>query len=790
MSEKPQAQPQSESPEEIPNNSFMPGKKFNLPDGTVIEVAYDNGDRTFGVTETDRDGKLRLLSMSEGDLRGLNDSLLMTDEEVSENYQRNMAEGADEDTKPSGGFDVDAEVAQAQSRLEEAPIAVADISEIAEPEPTGEGGPQESSVESGEFEVATPEEASPAAALELKSARTLDQVQAELAAARSKRGNLMDRDTDRGRELRDKIQALMNEEDVLKKQENKGAPSSSTEKPRSSTLDYLDDMVANKQAEFDALSDADKAGDEGKALQNDIAVLKEQKKAVEAILDGKTEEKSGDTALRSSTLDYLDDMVANKQAEFDALSDADKAGDEGKALQNDIAVLKEQKKAVEAILDGKTEEKSGDTALEEKDQKAEKAKALRDQFENNRKEVMEKYKEDYDAKIRELSEVNAKLATKFWGRRKNRERAQQLEAEIAGINKNISRDFLKASKESGRYDLEIDSPKELEQAVWQMKADDLVELAVSADRELFNETTARLVERQENRNKFQRFLANAGQKWINKGKGVPNALAGFGTGFATSSIATAFGATMPVSAAILTVVGGAGTAATYAGSREASIADMVDARKSEGYKLDERMFDGLKATIGAETERMIAEAVKGKGKYVAAASGDLSGALMRGQRERSIDRNNKITLGAGLRALTFAGAFVGGAKAGAMTAEMAKDLFASPDAGAISGKELPVADFDRGRYPDLGGFEFPSDAGRITRGEGWFSQFADMGMTPEQARAMFNDSSVMERLVDSGAAYVDNSARIGGYGINLPSNGYLSDAAMNIIKEAATAKGF
>lgn len=323
-----------------------------------------------------------------------------------------------------------------------------------------------------------------------------------------------------------------------------------------------------------------------------------------------------------------------------------------------------------------------------------------------------------------------------------------------------------------------------------MKADDLVELAVSADRELFNETTARLVERQENRNKFQRFLANAGQKWINKGKGIPNALAGFGTGFATSSIATAFGATMPVSAAILTVVGGAGTAATYAGSREASIADMVDARKSEGYKLDERMLDGLKATIGAETERMIAEAVKGKSKYVAAASGDLSGALMRGQRERSIDRNNKITLGAGLRALTFAGAFVGGAKAGAMTAEMAKNLFTSPDAGAISGKELPVADFDRGRYPDLGGFEFPSDAGRITRGEGWFSQFADMGMTPEQARAMFNDSSVMERLVDSGAAYVDNSARIGGYGINLPSNGYLSDAAMNIIKEAATAKGF
>ena len=79
--------------------------------------------------------------------------------------------------------------------------------------------------------------------------------------------------------------------------------------------------------------------------------------------------------------------------------------------------------------------------------------------ENVHEEVMENYSEEYNAKLRELSEINAKLATRFWGRRKNKERAQQLEAEIASINKNISRDFLKASKEAGRYDLEIENSK-------------------------------------------------------------------------------------------------------------------------------------------------------------------------------------------------------------------------------------------------------------------------------------------------------------------------------------------
>lgn len=87
-------------------------------------------------------------------------------------------------------------------------------------------------------------------------------------------------------------------------------------------------------------------------------------------------------------------------------------------------------------------------------------------------------------------------------------------------------------------------------------------------------------------------------------------------------------------------------------------------------------------------------------------------------------------------------------------------------------------------------FEFPAGASHITTGEGWYHQFVDMGMTQEQAQQIFNDPDVMNKLVDQGVAYVDNSSTIGGYGIRMPIGAELPSQSMDTIKQAMLAKGF
>lgn len=87
-------------------------------------------------------------------------------------------------------------------------------------------------------------------------------------------------------------------------------------------------------------------------------------------------------------------------------------------------------------------------------------------------------------------------------------------------------------------------------------------------------------------------------------------------------------------------------------------------------------------------------------------------------------------------------------------------------------------------------FEFPVDASQISPGEGWYHQFADMGLTQQQAELLFSDHDLMNKLVEQGAAYVDNSATIGGYGISMPASGNLSPEVMNTIRQAIVAKGF
>lgn len=123
-----------------------------------------------------------------------------------------------------------------------------------------------------------------------------------------------------------------------------------------------------------------------------------------------------------------------------------------------------------------------------------------------------------------------------------------------------------------------------------------------------------------------------------------------------------------------------------------------------------------------------------------------------------------------------------GAAATSITTLIVHNITAAP---AAVGGVLPKTGFPTSQLP-----EFQPGADDIARGEGWLHQFRDMGMTVKQAHAMFSDSSVMKQLVSAHAAYADNSARIGGFGINLPKSGHLSAKAMEIIGKAMVAKGF
>ncbi len=523
MSEKPQAQPQSESPEEIPNNSFMPGKKFNLPDGTVIEVAYDNGDRTFGVTETDRDGKLRLLSMSEGDLRGLNDSLLMTDEEVSENYQRNMAEGADEDTKPSGGFDVDAEVAQAQSRLDakakqlendaladseakfpsghdEAPIAVADSSETAEPEPTGEGGPQESSVKSGEPEVATSE--------------GFDDIHSRLARNLGLDANEAPADNNRAGDPEDDFDAvygrLANSLGLDQEQ-----ASSSPEQEAQTEAERLRTAWQELVEQYGAMSD--RYGPEGRALKSRIDAAFHEFSAAEAAVGAAApegdplasltpEQRARFEALRSSPggPTPLGEAFANAQAEQAAAEQAQQQAERQRRIDGEIALIRNE-------VDGVHGE------------------ALR--------VAMDKYKV-----LKADSETEGKR-----GRTEHERLLKEAEDALFRAKMAYETEVIRRKHEAGLYDGD-------EQAVNEASAEDLFTAIRRMDKETRAATNLELEKRKEHRGFFGRAKATMGRFFMGGGKFKQSAK-GFGVGLGTGA-GVAIGATLsgvgwPVTAAVL-----------------------------------------------------------------------------------------------------------------------------------------------------------------------------------------------------------------------------------------------
>jgi hypothetical protein len=128
------------------------------------------------------------------------------------------------------------------------------------------------------------------------------------------------------------------------------------------------------------------------------------------------------------------------------------------------------------------------------------------------------------------------------------------------------------------------------------------------------------------------------------------------------------------------------------------------------------------------------------------------------------------------------GKFGLGFAAGAFAGNYIHDAYLTAHAGDVPGG---------GGGEDVSSvIEFSKGASTISSGEGWYSQFVDMGMTHKEARELFRDKELMNKLVDMGVAYVDKSPRIGGYGILMPKGGHLANEAMQLIGTAMKARGF
>ncbi len=84
-------------------------------------------------------------------------------------------------------------------------------------------------------------------------------------------------------------------------------------------------------------------------------------------------------------------------------------------------------------------------------------------------------------------------------------------------------------------------------------------------------------------------------------------------------------------------------------------------------------------------------------------------------------------------------------------------------------------------------YTYSPDSLTVSRGEGWYATFKEMGIPRDSWSSIISDNSVMGKLQDMGIAYRDDS--LGGWGINMTPGGKMPQAALDIVREAAESKG-
>lgn len=371
-------------------------------------------------------------------------------------------------------------------------------------------------------------------------------------------------------------------------------------------------------------------------------------------------------------------------------------------------------------------------------------------------------------------------AWKFWqaGRQKRGEALKVAEEALFQAHNDYVEKLIRKRKEVGLYE-EL-SDEELMQAVSDDAFRELCKLDVDARKATLETRKSRV----DNRNIVDKALAGVG-KFLNGGKGkgwIRNMGSGFGTGMALSGAGMALsGVGWPITTAI--------AAGLTAGVRRGSRINMLDT------SLDD-----------TSTKGMSEEEVASRRAGMARSGASLSDQRARLQSEmfgRARAEGKEKFDAAVMKANTNAAKFGAGFVAGSLTTRGIDALFnkdasasAGPQTGGSGGEpDLPRDGAMPGEQPNPGAQALPSpevapDFSGIDVGEGWYHQLADMGYTQDQVQALFADHDLMNELVNQGAAYVDNSAPIGGYGINMPASGHLTQQAMDTIRQAAAAKGF
>ena len=362
-------------------------------------------------------------------------------------------------------------------------------------------------------------------------------------------------------------------------------------------------------------------------------------------------------------------------------------------------------------------------------------------------------------------------AWKFWqaGRQKRSEALKVAEEALFQAHNDYVDKLIRKRKEVGLYDELGD--EELMQAVSDDAFRELLKLDVDARKATLETRKSRV----DNRNIVDKALAGVG-KFLNGGKGkgwIRNMGSGFlaGTGMALS------GAGWPITTAL--------AAGLTAGVRRGSRFNMLDT------SLDDTSTKGMSEEEVASRRAGMARSGASLSEQRARLQSEMFGRA-RAEGKEKFDAAEKK---ANTNAAKFGAGFAAGNLATrGIDALLNKDASASagPQTGGSGGEpDLPRP----GDQPNPGAEALPSpevvpDFSGIDVGEGWYHQLADMGYSQDQVQALFADHDLMNELVNQGAAYVDNSALIGGYGINMPASGHLTQQAMDTIRQAAASKGF
>ncbi|MFZ1258464.1 MAG: hypothetical protein WAQ25_03265 [Candidatus Saccharimonas sp.] len=350
---------------------------------------------------------------------------------------------------------------------------------------------------------------------------------------------------------------------------------------------------------------------------------------------------------------------------------------------------------------------------------------------------------------------------RFWqtGQRKRGEALSQAEEKLFAAQNEYTKRLIAARREVGMYENEELTEAQIEQNISDDFFNEFRHLDTNARRKTLEIRNSRI----ERRAWYQKAAAGIGN-FLNGGKGkgwVRNTGSGLAAGFGVGLTGVGF----PITAAV-----GAGLSGLV---RHSSKVDALD-KSLQDYKL-ETMTEGEMRTYQRGMARSGAtqdqQAKRLAQEFFGRSRTEGDNALSEARKKAG---KNLMKFGLGYAA----GGLLGNAVHNKVFNTTANAQPQQPGQAPAAPNTTPAP------------HNFPPDADIITRGEGWYHQFGDMGLTQDQAKVLFQDRTLMNDLVKEGAAYVDNSARIGGYGINMPSSGRLSAAAMDMIKQAMIAKGF